>query len=176
MIVRRLVVDDHEVLREMSAFLDTVEAPPPPYDTRGDWLADIDAGPPPVDRPQPLAFRRQFMPAPVRVGSMADDTIVSALNYYPPGGAGIGWHTDSGHAGWRIYIARPLAVEPGVLLVYDGAERETHVLIDTPGIAAAFYVSGRPCDSWHAVRTFGPRLSIGLRIAGARTARAMGLE
>jgi hypothetical protein len=168
-IVHRLAVDDHQLLRELAAYLDGVEPPPPPWDEHGDWLADIDSGPPPVDRPKPLAYRRQFMQAPVRVGSMDSDTIVSALNYYPPGGSGIGWHTDSGHAGWRIYIARPLEAMPGVFLVTAG------VFIDQPGIATAFYVSGRPGESWHAVRAFGARLSIGLRIAGDRTARALGL-
>jgi hypothetical protein len=168
-VVRRLVVEDYPLLRELAAYLDGVEPPPPPYDTRGDWRADIAAGPPDVDRPKPLAYRRQFMAAPVRVGSMADDTIVSALNYYPPGGSGIGWHTDSGHPGWRIYIGRPLTAMPGVFLVTGGA------FLDVPGLATAFHVSGRAADSWHAVASEGPRLSMGLRIAGDRTARLLGL-
>jgi hypothetical protein len=170
MIVRRLVVDDYPLLRELSAYLDTVEPPPPPYDERGDWRADIEAGAPSVDRPKPLAYRRQFMEHPLRVGSMADDTIVSALNYFPPGGAGIGWHSDSGHPGWRIYIGRPLTSMPGVFLVSVGA------FIDTPGIATAFHISGRAADSWHAVISEGPRFSVGLRIAGDRTARLLGLS
>jgi hypothetical protein len=169
MILRRLVVADHALLRELSTYLETVDPPPPPYDTRGDWRADIEAGPPAVDRPKPLAFRRQFMQAPVRIGSMADDAIVSALNYYPPGGAGIGWHSDAGHPGWRIYIGRPLTSAPGLFLL-PGL-----IFEDVPGIATAFYVSGHPCDSWHAVRAEGARLSIGIRFKAGPTARALGL-
>jgi hypothetical protein len=169
-IVRRLVVDDFALLRELSAYLDGVEPPPPPFDTRGDFRADIAAGPPDVDRPKPLAFRRQFMQAPVRVGSMGSDVIVSALNYYPAGGAGIGWHTDSGHAGWRIYIARPLGHVPGSFLIPNGA------YVDSPGMATAFEITGNPCDSWHAVSTDGPRFSIGIRFKGGPTARALGLS
>jgi hypothetical protein len=168
-IVHRLDVDAHPLLRELSAYLDTVQPPQPPYDEKGDWRADVDAGPPAEDRPKPRAFRRQFMERPLRLPSMPDDTILSALNFYPPGGSGLGWHTDTGHPGWRVYLGRPLTHLPGAFLVPDG------IFLDEPGIATAFYVSGKPCESWHAVRAFGARLSVGLRIAGDRTARALGL-
>jgi hypothetical protein len=101
---------------------------------------------------------------------MKGDAMLSALNYYPVGGGGLGWHTDTGHPGWRIYIARLLSPLPGV---FKTPGRE---YVDEPGSALAFYVSGEPGDSWHAVRTDGPRFSLGIRFADGPTQRELRLS
>lgn len=174
MIVRRLLISNHALLQQAAAFLDTV-APPELFNVaeweRGDWRGDVDGRPPLRDRPQPLSFRRQRLACSPRLdGIEMGDAQISALNYYPVGGGGLGWHTDTGHPGWRVYIARPLTAMPGVFLTVESA------FIDAPGTALAFLVSGEPCASWHAVRSLGPRLSLGLRFKDGPTARALGLR
>jgi hypothetical protein len=163
--VLRLAIAPHPMLRELAAYLATVAPPSPPYDEHGDWRADIAAGPPLEDRPKPLHYRRQFMKTPIRLPSMPDDTIVSALNYYPAGGAGLGWHTDRAE-GWRVYIGLPLTNVAGCFITREA------LFYDVDGFAVAFEAGPQ---SWHAVRADGPRLSIGLRIRGGRTARLLGL-
>jgi hypothetical protein len=169
--VQRVELARHPMLQEMAALLARVQLPllPParPYDEHGDWRADIAAGVPSTDRPKPLHYRRQFVPTAARLLSMPDDVAVSTLNYYPPGGAGIGWHTDSRAAGWRIYIARPLSPILGEFIT------PTASFCDMEGYGLAFAAGP---GAWHAVRAEGPRLSIGLRVYGAgRTARLLGL-
>jgi hypothetical protein len=168
-IAQRLTVADHPLLRDVAAYLDGVRVPAPPWRERGEWRADIDGGPPTVDRNRPAAFRWQPLPHAGRLPNMAPADIIASLNYYPPGGAGQGWHTDSGAFGWRIYMGRPLAGVAGCFLT------ASQTLYDAPGTALAFYVSGVPCASWHAVRAEGARLSVGIRIRDPATVRALGL-
>lgn len=169
MIVRRLVIERHQLLRELAGYLEAVSVPPLPCRSRGDLRADIDGGPPGVDQNRPRSFRWLSMRHPIRLPSMLEKTIVASLNYYPAGG-GQGWHTDSAAYGWRVYIGRPLSAARGVFLT-PGVRT-----YDEPGIATAFYVSGRPCDSWHAVEAPGPRVSVGARIRDLATVRELGLE
>jgi hypothetical protein len=168
LIVRRLVVADHPLLCAAAAYLETLAPPPPPYQARGDLAADVLLGAPTTNRNRPHAFNHRSVPPP-RPPELPGDTVISAIEYYPEGG-GLGWHTDSGWPGWRIYIPRPLGA-PGTFYTRLGRFQ------DAPGIANAFYVSGRPGESWHAVLAGGPRFSIGLRIVDphAATACALGL-
>jgi hypothetical protein len=173
MIVRRLRIPEHRLLQEAAAFLSTVPTPElfiPMLSERGDWRADVDGRPPENDRPQPLAFRRARLQTPLQLPGMNGDAMISALNYFPVGGGGLGWHTDSGHAGWRVYLPRLLTPIPGVFKTPD---RE---YVDDEGCALAFYVSGNPCDSWHAVRTDGARFSLGIKFADGPTQRELGLQ
>jgi hypothetical protein len=167
--VRRLVVADHQLLRELAAYVEQLEVPRPPHRELGDWRADIAAGPPDVNRTRPAAFRLQIMEWQ-QPAWMPRDATIASVNYFPPGGAGLGWHTDFGRPGWRVYIGRPLGPELGQFHFAGGW------LEDSPDSAIAFYVSDVRHDSWHAVRCDGPRFSVGLRITGPATARALGLQ
>jgi len=155
-------------------FLDGLTVPPPPYSESGDLARDLASGPGRADdarvlqlddRPRPLAYRRQMLRS---VGNgrptLPPGITIASVNYYPAGGAGLGWHTDSSHDGWRIYIARPLTVLRGQFLT-----REWQIDDDTE-MALAFRI-GPGLDSWHAVRAPGPRLSTGLRIVGDAAVR-----
>lgn len=163
MTVYQLNIAAHPMLSELAAALGKVGRQGPPHAERGDWRADIERGTPIDDRPKPWAFRRDMLPHVLLDGlTLPEGARIAALNYYPSGGAGLGWHTDTRNIGWRVYIARPLTETPGALLLPDGS-----ALTDRPGIALAFKVTGRACDSWHAVRAEGPRLSVGLVVANA---------
>jgi len=173
MIVRRLLIASHPLLQQAAQYLASV-TPPQAFDVakweRGDWRADFDGPPPTSDRPQPLAFRRMRMESAARVDGWGDAK-VSALNYYPVGGGGLGWHTDTGHPGWRVYMPRLLGGgAPGVFRT-AGAD-----YVDERGTALAFWISGEPMGSWHAVRTYGARLSLGIRFTDGPTQRALGLS
>ena len=178
--VYAVAISAHGFLADLAAFLGELKTPQFFFVDRnsenGDWRADIEAGPPADDRPKPLSFRRQFLQAPALLPSFPGSTTVSALNYYPVGGGGIGWHTDSHAPGWRIYLARPLTSAPGLLVTerIDG-DRRARTYDDVPGLARAFYVSGEPCTSWHAVIAPGPRFSIGVRIRSTAVAKSLGL-
>jgi hypothetical protein len=168
-----IAIGRHPFLCELAAYLDSLR-PPGLFivhrnSDHGDWRADIAAGPPTEDRPKPLTYRRMFLQAPAVLPSFPGATTVSALNYYPVGGGGLGWHTDSHAPGWRVYLARPLTSTPGLLY----AEGRTYD--DVPGLARAFHVSGEPCTSWHAVLAAAPRFSLGVRIRSTATVRALGL-
>ena len=175
MIVQRLTVATRPLLAMLSAFLGMLPLPAPPYAQVGDWRRDVTGGPPSVDRPRPLTFRREPLLARPSTRTLATlvrsrlpaGTTISALNYYPAGGAGLGWHTDSANPGWRIYIAQPLTEVAGEFLTAD------EIIADAPGVALAFEV-GAP-ESWHAVRTEGPRLSIGIRIRERAQLELLGL-
>lgn len=181
--VHRMEIAASPMLRELEVYLRTLPRPGffvCNFNTDvGDWRADVSGGPPTDDRPTPRAFRRQHVKAPIRLPAMADDVIVSACNYFPVGGGGLGWHTDSHAPGWRVYIGRPLGAHVGVFHVDEPAANRSglsrQVFTDEPGIATAFYVSGEPGQSWHAVTTEGPRLSIGIRFKAGRTQRGLGL-
>jgi hypothetical protein len=184
--VYKLEIDAHPLLRELDAYLRQLRPPqmfvciPEGHPSglqpteMGDWRADVAAGPPDVDRPRPRAYKRMFLKVDAKpVPSMPSDAVVSACNYYPVGGAGIGWHTDTGHAGWRVYIARPLSAVGGTFFHREGSLLKA--IIDEPGIALAFYVDpGHDC--WHAVATEGPRFSLGIKFRSGPTARSLGLE
>ena len=86
-----------------------------------------------------------------------------------PAGGGVGWHTDSGVPGWRVYVVRTLDGEPGHFLHANGAFE------DDARIAHAFYVSDTRPLSWHAVRARGARMSLGVRV-GTAIATRMGLS
>jgi hypothetical protein len=169
--VQRLTIADHAVLATVAAFVATLPVPRPPYHERGDWRRDVEAGPPAgVDRPKPFNFRRHSIPVS-KGPTLPPGFTVSAINYYPVGGAGLGWHTDSVYPGWRIYVAQPLLLEaPGAFLFGPGA-----VLEDAPGQAIAFKITGDPGDSWHAVRAEGARFSVGIRIRDRAVAATLGL-
>ncbi len=134
----------------------------------GDWRADIAAGPPEIDRTRPKAYRfnRIEWTAP---DWLPDGAHIASVNYFPPGGGGLGWHTDSSLPGWRVYVSLRMGEHPGEVL-FPGVS-----FVDAPGFAMAFYVSGRPCESWHAVRAESARVSVGLRINEGATARRLGL-
>jgi hypothetical protein len=174
MIVWRLQIAAHPLLQQLAEFLACVPRPElfisTPTTERGDWRADVD-GPPPVDdRPQPFAFRRLRMQTPLQLPGMNGDTMISALNYFPVGGGGLGWHTDTGHPGWRVYMPRLLSPAPGVF------RTPAIDYVDNEKLALAFYVSGDPADSWHAVRSEGGRFSLGVRFADGPTQRQLGLS
>jgi hypothetical protein len=163
--VQRLKIADQALLSTLAAFLATVPAPRPPYAERGDWRRDVTGGPPSVDRPRPLTYRRH--PVATQRPTMPGGVAISAINYYPAGGSGLGWHTDSLNPGWRVYVAHPLTEVAGEFMTAD------EIIADEPGVALAFRV-GAP-ESWHAVRTEGPRLSLGIRVRGRATLEALGL-
>lgn len=179
--VYRLAIADHPLLVDARAMLE--EIPPPSVGTipRGDFWADLEGAPPTEDRPRPHSYYRQVLHPP-RLLTFPPDAALSSIVYYPPGGAGLGWHTDSKAPGWRVYIARQLGARPGSFLVSGQQQPDGSAFVerieDEPGIALAFWVSGRPCESWHAVEALTERMSIGLRIFGYRseTARELGLS
>lgn len=167
--VRRLALVDHPILQQLDAYLAALEPPAPPHHERGDLALDLRTGPPPYDRTRPLAFRFHRMEWDQPLW-MPIDASLASVNYFPPGGSGLGWHTDSSRPGWRVYIGRPVATLPGALLVAGAA------YCDMPGKALAFYVSGIACATWHAVQAPSERFSVGLRCeAGSATARLLGL-
>lgn len=178
--IQRLNVGDHDLLKYVSNVLGTIHMPPPPTIHRGDFWKDIEDGPPNEDRPRPHNYYRQVVhpPAPLE---LPGDTVLSSIVYYPPRGAGLGWHTDSRAPGWRVYISWLLGSKPGTFLTLGDGSDEIYKRIrrtdDEAGIATAFFISGKPGDSWHAVEAPDERLSIGIRIYGYRsaTARALGL-
>lgn len=170
--LHRLPIASSPLLLAVRAVLDALERPQGPFMERGDFWADVEGDPPKENRPRPHNYnRRPFHPP--RPLDLPPDVHLASINYYPPGGSGMGWHTDSTSPGWRIYMARPFGV-PGALLTRDGDRTvETY---DDRGLANAFFVSGLP-DTWHAVRTMDERMSLGLRIvvANGPTATALGL-
>jgi hypothetical protein len=155
--VQRIEIARYPALRALAACLAQL-TPPTDFDEVGDWRADIDGGPPALDHSAPCSRRHARMAIPIAVALPAD--VTHGANYYPPGGAGLGWHTDSNAPGWRIYIGRPLAGVPGELLTVGGSYP------DEPGTALAFCVP-RKGHFWHAVRAPGERLSLGIRTLGA---------
>lgn len=167
MIVRRLPIAAHPLLRALALHLYAIEPPLPPYTTAGDLQLDLSVGPPPYPRNRPRTFRHVTMAPPTL--ALPPDVKVSALEFYPAGG-GLGWHSDyQGASGWRIYIGRPLDGVPGVFLTVDADYP------DDPHLATAFQITGRS-DTWHAMRADGARLAIGVRFpAGQLTARTLGL-
>lgn len=170
--IHRLTIADHPLLVGAAAVLDSLEAPHGPFLERGDFWTDIEGDPPKDNRPRPHNYHRKPFHPP-RPLDLPPDVHLASINYYPPGGAGMGWHTDSTSPGWRVYLARPLGVPGCFITMDDGRRVETY---DEDGIALAFFVSGEP-DTWHAVRTMDARFSLGLRlVAPGPTAAALGLE
>lgn len=166
--VRRLEIEDHDLLVKLAGYAAGLEVPAPPYMERGDWSADLLGPIPERDRTRPLAFRFQIIDWK-QPEWMPDDATIASVNYFPEGGAGLGWHTDSSRAGWRVYVTRLLSDLPGEFHHAAGW------ITDRPRAALAFFVDGHPCSSWHAVRALGPRFSVGLRFGPGATARALGL-
>jgi hypothetical protein len=166
-IVRRLHIGNHPLLRALALHLYALEPPHPPYTCVGDLAGDLEHGPPKGPRNRPHAYRHLTLPQPALV--LPPDVKVSALEFYPAGG-GLGWHSDyQGSPGWRVYIGRPLDGVAGVFMTVDGNYPDSH------GLATAFQVTGRS-DTWHALRCDGPRLALGIRFpAGGLTARTLGL-
>jgi hypothetical protein len=165
---RLLRIADHPLTRELASYLARLDAPAwveSPRTTVGDLQADLAAGPLRArDRPRPEAFRRMILPNK-RPAWMPDDCSFGSVNYYPPGGSGVGWHTDATSPGLRVYIGRPLELVPGEFYFEGG-----HAC-DIEGYAIAFYVSAGG-DSWHAVNAPRARLSAGIKIVGP-TAREL---
>jgi hypothetical protein len=167
MFVRRLKVAESPLLCELDRFVGTLSVPGPPYFERGDWRKDVQRGHPAVDIPRPLNMRCQRLSLATQP-SLPAGAVVSAANYYPVGGAGLGWHTDSANAGWRVYLARPLTNVSGLFIT------DEEVIEDVPGVALGFYV-GDLGKSWHAVVADGPRFSIGVRVKHRRVAEELGI-
>lgn len=167
MIVQRLDISKHALLRMMSAFLARAERPPAPPMERGDLHGDLMAGPPASDRPNPTSYRFHRLQPPQL--ALPTATTIGSFNYFPEGGAGIGWHTDSNSPGWRVYVARPLSADVGWFYSDAG------LFQDDPLQATAFYVARPPRHFWHAVSAPGPRFSIGIRIQSDDVARELGL-
>lgn len=169
--VTRIPVHRHALLVGMSDYLASVAEPAGAYvPSVGNVRADIDGGPPGRDRPQPASYHRLFLPHPQRLPGMRAGIRISALHYYPAGG-GLGWHTDSGAWGWRVYVVRHL--EPGYGRFFNA---KGAFYVDDPSYANAFYVRDKDPFSWHAVHTSGPRLSLGVRIKSKEIAHWLGLE
>ncbi len=168
MIVRRLTIADHPLLCELNHYAARLEAPPPPYLKRGDFFRELLDDPPSENRNRPDGYEFQIMQWR-QPEWMPDDATISAVNYFPALG-GIGWHTDSGAPGWRVYVARPVDPRLPGSFHYEGGAMQ-----DRAGMAIAFFVTGLPCDSWHAVQCDGPRFSVGIRFPIGATARALGL-
>jgi len=170
---RRLVVAQDPLTRAMAAFLVEVEHRSlwewDHVPTAGDLAADLERGPgsPMVDRQQPRAYCRRFLPHASYFNGMPSGTRITSLNFCPAGG-GVGWHTDSGAPGWRVYVTRTLDGDEGAFLHAGGAWE------DDARIAHGFYVSATAPFSWHAVRARGPRLSLGVCI-GSTLATRLGL-
>jgi hypothetical protein len=175
--VQRMVVSEHALLRDLAAYAAALAVPPGPIVERGDWLDDVLAGPPPppTDRNRPAAYRFVRMAWWPQPSWMPADATIASVNYFPSDGAGLGWHTDAGSPGWRVYLGRPLDGVSGEFLFVKKGGGDPIVLRDYPALATAFYVSGEPCSSWHAVAAHGARFSVGIRIHGDATARALGL-
>jgi len=171
--ITRLPIDKFPLLASVERYLLSLPPPLPPFESIGSVAADINDGPPDANRTRPRAMLRKVFNPP-RDLELPPDVALASLNYYPAGG-GMGWHTDSAAPGWRIYIGRVLGDVPGIFLHLD--ERETIATPDEAGLATAFFVSGLPGQSWHALHTLAPRLSIGLRLSvtNGPTAQALGL-
>ncbi len=165
MIPRALRIADHPLLCQLAGYLAGVEVPHG-YREKGNYRLDIAAGPPAEDRPRPTSYRWQAIPIAAPPEFLPDDVRHASLNYFPTGGAGMGWHTDSTMPGWRVYLPRLLGPARGEFHFVGGS------FLDSSAFAIAFLV-GR--DSWHAVTAYGERMSIGIRIVGDATARALGL-
>lgn len=95
-----------------------------------------------------------------RVGSLSVDYVSypgcvwGCANYFPEDG-GMDWHTDSHRPGWRLYAHK--LVRGDALFYY-----RSNVVRETPGVGAYVFRTGLGC--WHGIETFGPRLSLGLKI------------
>lgn len=76
-------------------------------------------------------------------------------NFFPPGG-GMGWHTDSGRPGWRVYV-HCHGPEPGGSVMHY---REYQIA--EPPVGAVLFETGPGC--WHAVTTACGRYSLGVQI------------
>jgi hypothetical protein len=167
-VVLRLRIDEHPLLQQLHAYTAALSVTDEPIIDLGNLRADLDAGPPTGDRIRPTSCRF------VRMGWaqpawMPADASLSSVNYFPPGGAGLGWHTDSARLGWRLYIGRPLTWSAGEF-IYSGGS-----VFDRVGVAMAFRIA-RGELFWHAVRCPGPRFSVGINVTGEATARALGLR
>lgn len=160
--VWRIPIADHPLLVGARAVLEQLDPPRGPFIPRGDWKTDIEEGPPAEDRPRPHNYHRTPFHPPHPL-DLPTGVMLASINYYPPGGAGMGWHTDSIAPGWRIYLARPmLDGNAGCFIHRDGAL--TIKEYDDRELATAFLITGEKCATWHAVRALWPRMSLGLRI------------
>lgn len=191
--VRRLLIAEHPVLALAAQRLETLRAPPPPYPEvpLAALLYDIDNGPPVSNRVHAACSRRVPPIYGAISGGLPLDTRIASLNYYPPGGSGFGWHTDSTAPGHRVYLGRPADGTPGLFYAVAPGEPSIEraqpespgisIYPDMPGTALAFTVPifAPPVQPlpWHAVYCGGERFSLGLRIDfGSATARALGFE
>jgi len=143
------------LLEQLYDVVSNLDVRPPP-EVVGDWVADIAAGVPAVDRNMPNAKKVALLRRVLPSIQQYDDVKVRAIHYYPPGG-GMGWHTNSAAPGWRVYVPHVGATRPlsGMLTVGD-------CFMDRPGFANLFEVAGN--RSWHAVFAMTERYSIGVRL------------
>ncbi len=148
------------VLRTVADFLVRlpIEEATVRVETVGDWAAELAGGPPESDCDLPHARRSANLPVrQVELTKLLGGTTdVRAVHYYPRGG-GMGWHTNSNSAGWRVYVPRVHGLPPdsGIAL----ADRRVP---DRQDYANVFRVGA---DAWHAVYANTARFSAGIRFA-----------
>lgn len=162
--VYRIPVDAHPLIQAVHALASRswqLDA----RDVRGDLQADLAAGPPTDGRLQPEDIARDVHR--VQGGFEALLSLVNhgaggfspACSLHHPAGGGLGWHTNSNHPGWRIYVPFLHAVdEHGStgLMTEDGL-----VTSDEIGYANLFQLGE---DSWHAVTASVPRTCFGIKV------------
>ncbi len=170
----RLYASEFELLFDMGSYLAKARPPRIPHEYGGnasDVMKDIAdgatiAGIGAPDRPRPLARRYMGLFTPPMPGLTAGVTLAS-LNYFPPRGAGQGWHTDTHKPSWRVYMGRSDGA-PGRFIT------RTETIVDEPGMGVMFHVTGNPEDSWHAVWAPSERYSVGVLLTPELAAQMLG--
>lgn len=145
-------VHAHALPRAMLASL--ARARPVEARREGGWVLPLGVAPD-VDRARPAAkywgtIAEQLYGYASPVGGRLQCT-----NYFPSGG-GMGWHTDSGMPGWRVYVFRCSAGSGSSTFHYCD---QTFV----EGVVGAYvFETGVGC--WHAVESRRDRFSCGMQV------------
>lgn len=150
----RVKVESHPILERLQHLLaDLLIEPRRAVQSFGDVAMDIRSGIPSTDRRQPWSIRCVHMiDVAARAKPLVGNWQVRAATYYPAGG-GMGWHTDSGRPGWRVYVVLPLGRSR--FLTVDQEFR------DMGGTAMVFKAGP---GAWHAVEATDERFSIGVKV------------
>lgn len=110
------------------------------------------------DMPRPLA---QWA-APLALDIKPPPGCFSGCANYFPAGGGIGWHTDSHRPGWRLYVFRMFGFVKADNDQSTGQMRYADRVLPERNEGAYVFETGVGC--WHAVESFGHRVSAGLLI------------